>query len=75
MPVIRVSIEVADGTARFRTAVQAESIQKALSMAGNRYPNSDLRVLFPIEPDAFFVEDPVTAAALVEIELPERVAG
>ncbi len=54
---VKVSIEVHDGTARFAVAVLAKSIQQALSIVAARYPSSAARVRFPIDPESFFVED------------------
>ena len=54
---IKVSIEVHDGTARFAVAVQAKSIQQALRIVAARHPGSVVRMRFPIEPEGFFVED------------------
>jgi hypothetical protein len=53
---VKVSIEVHSGTARFTVAVQAHSIQRALSIVAARYPGSVAKVKFPIDPDGFFVE-------------------
>ena len=63
---IKVSVELRSGTARFRVEVQAESIQRALSLVGARFPGRTYRVKFPIESEGFFVEGPATRAALVE---------
>jgi len=54
---IKVSIEVHSGTARFAVAVQAKSIQRALSIVAARYPEGVARVKFPIDQERFFVED------------------
>ena len=54
---VKVSIEVHDGTARFAVAVLAKSIQQALSIVSAQYPGCVARVRFPIEPEGFFVED------------------
>jgi len=54
---IKVSIEVRSKTARFAVGVQAQSIQKALSLVAARYPKSVARVKFPIDPEGFFLED------------------
>jgi hypothetical protein len=54
---VKVSIEVHDGTARFAVAVLAKSIQQALSIVVAQYPGSVARVKFPINPEGFFVED------------------
>jgi len=49
------SIEVHSETARFAVAVQAKSIQRALSIAAARYLGSVARVKFPIDPEGFFL--------------------
>jgi hypothetical protein len=54
---VKVSIEVHDGTARFAVAVLAKSIQQALSTVAARHPSSVTRVKFPIDPESFFAED------------------
>jgi hypothetical protein len=54
---VKVSIEVHDGTARFSIAIKAHSIQHSLSVVAARYPSSVTRVKFPIEPESFFVGD------------------
>jgi hypothetical protein len=59
---VKVSVEVRSGTARFRVGVQARSIREALSLVGAKYPNREVRVAFPIEPERFFVQQsPVLA--------------
>ena len=54
---VKVAIEVHDGTARFMVAIKAQSIQQALSTVAARHPSSVTRVKFPIDPESFFVED------------------
>ncbi len=58
---IRVSVEVRGGTAPSRATVQAESISEAVSITKERYPGHHVRVMFPIEPEDFFVEGPKSA--------------
>ena len=53
---INVSVEVRSGAARFRVAVRAESIERALSIAGAQYPGWETKVLFPLDPEAFFAK-------------------
>ena len=53
---VKVSIEVHSETARFAVAVQATSIQRALSIVAARYPGSVARVKCPIDPEIFFLE-------------------
>ena len=44
---VKVSIEVRSGVARFDVAVRAESIRRAMELVGGRYPGRDVRVKFP----------------------------
>lgn len=70
------SVEVRSGAARFRAVVWAESIDRAVRLVGVRYPGCEARVLFPIEPEAFFVSpgfDPWVEAVVAEA--PEEAAG
>jgi hypothetical protein len=55
---IKVSVEVRNGSARFRVSVQAENIRRALGMVGGRYPHGEVRLVFPVEPEGFFVSEP-----------------
>jgi hypothetical protein len=70
MDMIRVSVEVRSRAVRFRTAVWAESIERAVRLAGMRYPGSETSVLFPIEPEGFFAKAPV--AEVVRQESPSE---
>ena len=55
---IRVYIEVDRGTERPTTlSVRAESILRALEVAGEQNPGCALNVVFPLDPDTFFVRD------------------
>ncbi len=56
---IRISVQVSSGTARFRVAIQAESIERALEIVARQNPGKECEVAFPIDPKAFFVEDSV----------------
>ena len=69
---IKVSMEVRSGTARFRVTVQAESIERAMSIVGSRRFVDEVRVCFPIDPEAFFVKDTRARTRVVELGLPER---
>jgi hypothetical protein len=71
---VKVSVEVRTGTARVRVGVQAQSIRKALSLVGARYPGGEVRVSFPIDPDYFFV-DGLARAGIVEPEHPKEQAA
>jgi len=54
---IRISIEVRSGTARFKVAAQAESIEGALEIAKRYTLGKECKVVFPINPEGFFVEN------------------
>jgi hypothetical protein len=73
--VVRVSIEVRNGAARFNVAVLAGSIRRALSIAENRYPGSDVKVEFPIDPNDFFVKDPAAKEGPIEFKKRGRMAA
>ena len=72
---VKVSIEVRTGAATFGVAVQARSIERALSLVQQRYSGGEARVKFPTEPEGFFVEDRLAQARLVGFEAPQRMAA
>ena len=72
---IEVSVEVGSDSPRFRVVVRAESIRQALAIAEDNYPAGDVRLVHPIDPEAFFVEDLVTATEPIESETPKILAG
>jgi hypothetical protein len=64
---IRVVIEVSDGSALHKIAVRAESIRQALHLASERFPLGYAKVIFPIEPETFFVRERDSGDAVVEL--------
>ena len=58
---IRISVHVSSGTASFRAAIQAESIERALEIVARQNPGKECEVAFPIDPETFFVEDAVVS--------------
>jgi hypothetical protein len=54
---VKVSIEIRDGTARFMVGVKAKNIQQALRIVQTRYPAKVATVKYPIDPEGFFVEE------------------
>jgi hypothetical protein len=54
---VKVSIEVRNGTARFMVEVKAKNIKQALRIVQTRYPAGVATVKFPIDPEGFFVEE------------------
>ena len=54
---IRVAVEIREGALTYRTRVTAPSIERALKIAGGGKPGRRVRLIFPIEPEVFFVTD------------------
>jgi hypothetical protein len=52
-----VTIEVPEGAATLRVRITAPSIERALKLAGDGVPARRVRLLFPIDPEAFFVPE------------------
>ena len=55
---IKVSMEVREGATLSRATVEAESIREAVSITRGRFPGHDVRVIFPIDAEDFFIEGP-----------------
>ena len=72
---VKISIEVRSGAARFDVAVQAESIQRAVSLVKERFTKGSVKVRFPIKPESFFVDDPTARTGTVSPELPVRAGA
>ena len=72
---IRVLVEVRSGTTRFRATVWAEGIAQALNLVAASYPDAEITVLFPIEPEAFFAKGSASAPGIVLAETLEEKAG
>jgi hypothetical protein len=54
---ICVSVEVREGPVTRRVRIGAPSIERALKMAGNGTPGCSVRIVSPIEPEAFFAPE------------------
>ena len=54
---IRVTVEVIDGATPLTIAVEGKSLLDAIAAAKERYLGADVRVVFPIGPEEFFVRD------------------
>ena len=54
---IRVTVEIREGALTHRTRVSAPSIERALKIAGGGKPGRRVRLVFPIEPETFFVTE------------------
>lgn len=68
---IRILVEVGSSISRFGVPILAESIEQAVSIAEVRYPGEEARVVYPIEPEAFFVMERPTAEQ-IGVEKMER---
>ena len=72
---VKVSIEVCYGAARFRVGVQASSIQRAVGLVKDSYSADDVRVVFPIDPEGFFAVDALAQEGLIETGESQRPAA
>ena len=61
---VRISVEVSSGAARFRVSVQAQSIERALEIVQRQNPGKECTVRFPIDAEPFFVEDEIASPRL-----------
>ena len=60
---IRVRVEVYSGALRRTLSIQAENLLAAVGVARRSYPGGDVRVVFPIDPEGFFVRETGTPEA------------
>lgn len=60
---IEIDIEVCEGGSSTRTAVRAESILHVGAIARALYPGAEVAVVFPIDPDRYFVVGAAEPAA------------
>jgi hypothetical protein len=63
---VRISVQVSSGTARFRVMVQAASIERALEIARRHNPVAECQVSFPIDPEAFFATNSTPGVETVD---------
>ena len=73
---VKVSIEVRKGAARFDVSVRARSMGRALSLVEGWYPGGDYQVRFPIDHrQSLFDEDLIAQARTVGFGQLARVAA
>jgi hypothetical protein len=72
---IKVSMEVREGAALSRATVQAESIREAVSITKEYYPGRDVRVIFPIDAEDFFIEGPVEENGRASLSVAQSFIG
>ena len=61
---IRVFVEVHEEAASRRVQVRAESISQAVRTIEDVHPGRTVQVVFPIDPEEFFLEDSQDAGAV-----------
>lgn len=71
---IKIMVEVKTRSERFSVAVSADSICQALALVDKFYPASRARIVFPIDPEMFFIGDPLSSL-LKEMSTPGSLAG
>ena len=59
---VRSAVQVRSGAARFRVAVQAESIERALEIAKKQNLGRKCDVTFPMNSEVFFVAEPAATS-------------
>jgi hypothetical protein len=74
MEMIRVVIEVRDEATTSSVVVRAKNLREAASITAAVYPNAEVRVRFPIDPEAFFVKNSAARAETASFERREEVA-
>jgi hypothetical protein len=52
---IRVTVEIRESALTYRVRVAATSIERALEIAGEGKPGRRVRLLFPIDPEVYFI--------------------
>jgi hypothetical protein len=57
---IKISVEAAQGAARYKVAIRAKSIGRALEIVGGQNPGREAKVALPIDSETFFVRDAAT---------------
>jgi hypothetical protein len=72
---VKVSVRVCSGATNLEVTVRAESIRRAVNLVAGRYPNGDVQVKFPIDPEGFFVEDPTARAGMAEAGQPVGITA
>ena len=72
---VRVSIEVPSEAARFRVGVQDKSIRRAVCLVSGSYSASDVRIVFLLDPEGFFVEDVGAQGEQIKFEEPQKMCG
>jgi hypothetical protein len=59
---VKIAVQASSGAARFRVAVQAESIERALEIAKKEDLGRNSEVTFPINSEVYFAAEPVAVS-------------
>lgn len=54
---IRVTVAIGEGALTHRARITAPSIERALKIAGGGRPGRRVRLVFPLDPEAFFLAE------------------
>jgi hypothetical protein len=65
---MRITVEVGQGAARYKVAVRAKSVRRALEIVGRQNMVCDANVKLPTDPEAFFIRDVVATADGIGLE-------
>jgi hypothetical protein len=57
MRMIRISVEISYASGPFRVMVEAECIRRAVERIQRCYPGCEVKPVFPIDPETFFVDE------------------
>ena len=66
---IKVSMEVREGAALSTAIVQAESIREAVNIPKRRYSGREVRVIFPIDAEDFFIKGPAECNSRIRLSM------
>jgi len=59
---VRIVVQASSGAARFRVAVQAESIERALEIAKKQNLGRNSEATSPLSPEVFFAAEPAAVS-------------
>jgi hypothetical protein len=59
---VRIAVQATSGAARFRVAVQAESIERVLEIVKKQYLGRNSEATSPLNPEVFFAAEPAAAS-------------
>jgi hypothetical protein len=69
-----IRVSVSSGPVRFRAEVRAKSIEEVVRLAAVSYLGREVKVLFPIDAEVFFIEESALAVGTVVTEVPKEAS-